>query len=309
MAESGPSANRRSRTPEGLRSRVVRAAVAAVAASAALLVVTFRGADPAAAAEESEPAAIVIGERLFLETRFAQHFAARSHGDVNAVVEPDPVMARVQRVEGSRRGPFAAGSMNCVACHAPPRFTDHAFHNTGVSQAEYDRAHGAGAFLALEVPTLAARNAEPSRWLPPTPERTDGLGVFASVPSAAAPGRADLGLWNVLFDPARTAPQARLRRLLAPPGAPQVPDETLLERAVAAFKTPTLRDLGQSAPYLHDGSADTIADAVRTYVAASSAARSGTLRNADPEMSAIRIDERDVHDLAAFLRSLAEDYE
>ena len=43
---------------------------------------------------------------------------------------------------------------NCIACHAPPQFTDHRLHNTGVSQANYDALFGAGAFAALEIPSL-----------------------------------------------------------------------------------------------------------------------------------------------------------
>src|SRR5262249_41351011 len=31
-----------------------------------------------------------------------------------------------------------AGAGNCVACHVPPLFTDFAFHNIGISQADYD---------------------------------------------------------------------------------------------------------------------------------------------------------------------------
>ena len=40
-------------------------------------------------------------------------------------------------------------------------------------------------------------------------------------------------------------------------------DAALLDGAVALFKTPGLRDLGHSGPYLHDGSADTLEDVVR----------------------------------------------
>ncbi len=58
---------------------------------------------------------------------------------------------------------------NCAACHAPPDFTDFAFHNNGVAQDEFDNVHGSGSFMALAVPNLAARNANPNAWLPQTP--------------------------------------------------------------------------------------------------------------------------------------------
>ena len=38
---------------------------------------------------------------------------------------------------------------NCATCHTPPLFTDFSFHNKGVSQIDYDRAHSEGKFAAL----------------------------------------------------------------------------------------------------------------------------------------------------------------
>ena len=129
------------------------------------------------------------------------------------------------------------------------------------------------------------------------------------MPSADAPGHADLGLWNVFGDPDRPRPQTKLRRLLGLQFGAALTDAELLDRSVAAFKTPSLRDLGQSSPYLHDGSADALDDVVRFYVTVSDLARADRLRNADPALAGTRIDESDVRDLAAFLASLAEDYE
>src|SRR6185436_7779039 len=75
---------------------------------------------PAAAQEEEEeadPAEVAIGERLFLETRFAQYFAAQAGADVNVVLPGDPVVATTATVNGSIPGPFAGQSINCRACH------------------------------------------------------------------------------------------------------------------------------------------------------------------------------------------------
>lgn len=70
----------------------------------------------------------------------------------------------------------------------------------------------------------------------------------------------------------------------------------------SAFKTPTLRSVGISGPYFHDGSAVTLEEAVR-YMA-----RGG---NADPNKTAALVDaglsEREVTQLVAFLRSLTSD--
>ena len=38
--------------------------------------------------------------------------------------------------------------------HVPPYFTDNSFHNLGISQVEYDRVHGDGAFQKLAIPVL-----------------------------------------------------------------------------------------------------------------------------------------------------------
>ena len=71
-----------------------------------------------AAAEDANPPEVAIGERLFLETRFAQFFFANSGGDTNAVLAAgDPVMDRTKTTQGSLPGPFAGTSMSCRACH------------------------------------------------------------------------------------------------------------------------------------------------------------------------------------------------
>jgi hypothetical protein len=82
----------------------------------------------------------------------------------------------------------------------------------------------------------------------------------------------------------------------------------VLPQTLARFKTPTLRDLGQSDPYLHTGRMTSIEDVIHFYINSSAQARNGTLRNADPEMQNVSLDNTAVAPLAAFLRSLNEDY-
>ena len=99
--------------------------------------------------------------------------------------------------------------------------------------------------------------------------------------------------------------------MLCAPGRPAADDcrpEAVLPHTIGVFKTPSVRDLGQSEPYLHSGSLDTIESVLEFYVQSSKLAREGGLRNASPEMSAIRIEERDISPIATFLRSLNEDY-
>ena len=82
-----------------------------------------------------------------------------------------------------------------------------------------------------------------------------------------------------------------------------------LPRTIALFRTPPLRDLEDSAPFLHTGRFATIEDMLRYYVRVSDLERRGLLRNGAPELGGITIDEQDVRPLAAFLRSLNEDYD
>jgi hypothetical protein len=193
----------------------------------------------------------------------------------------------------------AGGIGNCVACHAPPTFSDFGFHNNGAAQASYDGIHGAGAFAALAIPGLA------ERMMPA------GGGPFLDVPAADRPGRTDLGLWNVFGNPGIPGPQATLTEVVrglsgASAGATAA---ELLPRTIGWFKTATLRDLGQSAPYFHDGSAAALEDAVRHYKLVAGVGRAGGLRNGGAQLAGIALTDADTAPLVAFLRSLDEDYE
>jgi hypothetical protein len=206
---------------------------------------------------------------------------------------------------------------NCIACHPLPAFTDSRAHNTGVTQREYDALHGAGSFAALALPTPAARDADFDAWLPATPTHPFARGPLRAIAAADRPGVTDLGLWNIYRNPdfPLRRHQRRVGRLVCLAmgrtrcRASRNDPARMLEGAVGLFKTPSLRDLGHSAPYLHDGSADTLEDVLRFYLEAATLARAGTLRNAAPELAAIDIGEADVAPLAAFLRALNEDYE
>jgi cytochrome c peroxidase len=195
---------------------------------------------------------------------------------------------------------------NCVACHTPPQFTDQRLHNNGVSQAEYDRIFGAGAFAALEIPGLAERNARFNDYLPVSTNHVRATGRFRAAPAAGKPGYADLGAWNVFANPDLPKPQKALTQILCA-DKPCEP-EAVLPLTVAVFKTPSVRDLGQSNPYFHSGAFDTIEDALQFYMGVSALARAGKLRNGSPEIAGIHLAATDIAPLAAFLRSLNEDY-
>jgi cytochrome c peroxidase len=69
-----------------------------------------------------------------------------------------------------------------------------------------------------------------------------------------------------------------------------------------AFKTPGLRNIAQTAPYFHDGSAQTLAEVVDHYV------RGGDVHtNLSPNMKALALTPREKADLVAFLQALTGD--
>jgi cytochrome c peroxidase len=191
-------------------------------------------------------------------------------------------------------------------CHTAPQFTDQRLHNTGVSQVEYDGIFGAGAFAALEIPGLRDRNAHFDDYLPPTANHPRASGRFRAPPVADKPGYVDLGAWNVFANPDLPKPQKALTQILC--GNKPCEPQSVLPLTVAHFKTASVRDLGQSNPYFHSGTFNTIEDALHFYLDVSELARSGKLRNGSPEIADIHIVDTDIPPLAAFLRSLNEDY-
>jgi cytochrome c peroxidase len=88
-----------------------------------------------------------------------------------------------------------------------------------------------------------------------------------------------------------------------------LPDAVLLDRAVARFKTPGLRDLSHSAPYMHNGQFNSLDDIITFYRDTSTLARTGTLRNGAQELQGIALKAGDATALVVFLRALNEDYQ
>jgi hypothetical protein len=86
-----------------------------------------------------------------------------------------------------------------------------------------------------------------------------------------------------------------------------LPPAAALPGLLAMFKTPGVRDLVSSEPYLHTGQMNTIEDVLNFYVTFTGMARAGTVRNADPQLGAIFLDASAVAPLAAFLRALDEE--
>jgi hypothetical protein len=212
----------------------------------------------------------------------------------------------LRAANGANDGTQHAG--NCAACHQAPTFSDFSFHNTGASQEEYDAANGGGAFAALSIPSKADRDQNYDLNLPVTAAHPSALERFRHEPVAGSPQFADLGLWNVYLNPDMPKPQANIKSVIC--GANQdCSNDQGLGNTIARFKTPTLRDLEDSAPYFHNGSKPKFGDVVEFYITSSGLARQGLLRNAPAEFQNMSLSEEDVAALVAFLKSLTEDYD
>ena len=213
------------------------------------------------------------------------------------------------------------GKGNCISCHSAPNFTDFKFHNTGIAQAEYDGIHGSGSFATLEIPGLLERNGNPNEYLPATPQHPNAKEPFRSIPSNTNAQLTDLGLWNIFGNSNFPKPQFGIWEVLCREQSRKIKIFTffeffkhcgpraLLPQTIARFKTPGLRDLSHSAPFSHTGQVDTLEGVIKGYISNSDLARSGNLRNADPEMEKIALVEDDILPLKVFLLSLNEDYE
>ena len=197
---------------------------------------------------------------------------------------------------------------NCAACHQAPTFSDFSFHNTGASQEEYDAANGAGAFVALSIPSKADRDQNYDLYLPVTTAHPSASERFRHETVSGSPQFADLGLWNVYLNPDMPKPQANIKSVICGANQDCSVDQSL-GNTIARFKTPTLRDLEDSAPYFHNGSKARFNDVVEFYITSSGLARQGLLRNAPAEFQNMSLSEEDVAALVAFLKSLTEDYD
>ena len=205
-------------------------------------------------------------------------------------------------------GATNAHAGNCASCHQAPDFSDFVFHNNGVAQAEYDAANGAGAFMNLHVPGNDERLANFDAYLPVSAAHPNALEAFRHEAAQGQPQYADLGLWNIYLNPDVPNPQANLKSFVCAAGKDCSVDQGLAS-TIAQFKTPVLRDLEDSAPYFHNGSAVKFNDVINHYIAVSLLARQGLLRNAPPEFANMAISQDDLDALVAFLKALTEDYD
>lgn len=191
---------------------------------------------------------------------------ARFDAYVQAVVEDDrKAMAQAlspNEVEGLR---LFIGKARCIQCHNGPRFTNDGFHNTG---------------LPLVEPATGPEPADPD----------------AGNQDLADAGRAE-GVWQAIQDPfnclgsfSDAAPEAcaELNHVeVEGPGA------------AGAFKTPTLRDVAKTAPYMHNGQLATLRAVIEHYDEAP------IPFNGTSDLLPLGLSTAEMDALEAFLRSLS----
>ncbi len=145
-------------------------------------------------------------------------------------------------------------------------------------------------------------------YMPASANHPNALETFRHAAQAGSPQYADLGLWNIYLNPDVPNPQTNLQSFVCA-GGKDCSNDQGLPSTIAQFKTPVLRDLEDSAPYFHNGSAATFNDVINHYINLSTLARSGAMRNAPPEFANMSLTQDDIAALVAFLQSLTEDYD
>jgi cytochrome c peroxidase len=184
-------------------------------------------------------------------------------GDANALTE------------SQKRGwELFKGKAKCIDCHsfsvASPFFTDFKFHNTGIASNDMNFEQLTG--LARQIAeTETIRSIKPIKVTsdPPVSMRQTQGALLAHTQ-----GLSELGRYLVTKQP----------------------------KDIGAFKTPTLRDIELTTPYMHNGSEKTLIDVVRFYN------RGGNANpNVDERMHALNLNEEEMNALVEFMRTLTSD--
>jgi len=89
----------------------------------------------------------------------------------------------------------------------------------------------------------------------------------------------------------------------APPDDSHLRNLEQRDSAIGAFKTPTLRNVAKTAPYMHDGVYDTLGEVV-THYNSGGAAAANYAGTREVTISPLLLDSREVDDLVEFLRAL-----
>jgi cytochrome c peroxidase len=185
------------------------------------------------------------------------------------------------------------GRASCIDCHRTPLFSDSDFHNIGVEQ------RGPGVPTVAECPAGSAKcdcvTSKPVQGQMVVGQSClpwgafSGLSKLAGATGAGQAIRRD-GELSDLDAASRAAVTAQYQ-------AAAVPSES----TIGAWRTPSLRDVALTAPYMHDGIYQTLEEVIDHYNAGGTAASSG---HKAVELSPLLLSAQDRADLVEFLRTL-----
>ena len=169
------------------------------------------------------------------------------------------------------------GKAKCIKCHSfssvSPFFTDFQFHNTGVvaRNMNFEQLVRWTTQIANSKTEGSQNEANNLMSNPPMPSRP----TEESAPALAhTEGFTELGRYLV----------------------------TKEAKDVGAFKTPTLRDVELTTPYMHNGSEKTLIDVVRFYNQGGNANP-----NLDERMQPLHLSDEEINELVEFMRALTSD--
>jgi cytochrome c peroxidase len=205
------------------------------------------------------------------------------------------------------------GRASCVDCHRTSLFSDRKFHNIGVPQT------GDGVPTPATCGTPRCDCAEPPRGADGGESDADGGGSDADSQSYSCyPWGWYTGVARLKFkartdDPSRASTTAIDYRRDGPYS--DISDEDKKKETLryndadhsqsvdkkGKWRTPSLRDVALTPPYMHDGVFASLADVVWHYDQGFPASGIG---DAAPELKPLRLSDRDRGDLVAFLQSL-----
>jgi len=89
-----------------------------------------------------------------------------------------------------------------------------------------------------------------------------------------------------------------------PPGGEGIAAFTLRPEDIGRFRTPSLRNVAVTGPYMHDGSIATLSDVLDAYA---NGGRFPDVEQKDPLVAGFYMDAQEKADIIAFLNSLADD--
>jgi cytochrome c peroxidase len=162
------------------------------------------------------------------------------------------------------------GRAGCLECHSGPMLSDFLFHNIGVPQA--------------------------GEHVPPTDlGRSAGIDVIKASLSTDGNGPYDFTRQSMLSDAGDDSHLAPL--VASSPNAPPLKRPT-----DGQFKTPTLRNVAKTAPYMHDGAYKTLWDVVNHYNFGGAAGAYAGAK--DPALAPLLLTDAELADLVEFLRAL-----